>query len=323
MNSTYCDNDSIRHHDCVVLYGGESEEREVSLHSGENVAQALRKAGIETDLYDWNPAKMREFLALGYKKVFIALHGGTGENGMVQAMLEMAAIPFTGVRMRTAAICIDKLASKTIVSGLTNVNVPAGKSLAVSQLDDRWNMPENERWRDVEAIGYPLIVKPSRNGSSVGVTWVERYEEIDDAVRAAAIAPDEIILFEQCICGHELTVAMLNGKALGVCRIIPKTKFYDYEAKYNRDDTQYLTPSGLGADFDGDLCKKAEEVARALDCCDGAVRIDFLANDNLDPYFLEVNTVPGMTSHSLVPKIANQAGIEFHQLCKMIVDMAK
>ena len=131
MNSTYCDNDSIRHHDCVVLYGGESEEREVSLHSGENVAQALRKAGIETDLYDWNPAKMREFLALGYKKVFIALHGGTGENGMVQAMLEMAAIPFTGVRMRTAAICIDKLASKTIVSGLTNVNVPAGKSLAV------------------------------------------------------------------------------------------------------------------------------------------------------------------------------------------------
>ena len=116
---------------------------------------------------------------------------------------------------------------------------------------------------------------------------------------------------------------MLNGKALGVCRIIPKTKFYDYEAKYNRDDTQYLTPSGLGDDFDGDLCKKAEEVARALDCCDGVVRIDFLANDNLDPYFLEVNTVPGMTSHSLVPKIANQAGIEFHQLCKMIVDMAK
>lgn len=312
-----------RKSDIAVLCGGESEEREVSLNSGKNVVQALAQAGIDADLYDWHPAKMGDFLALGYKKVFIALHGGTGENGMVQAMLEMAGIPFTGARMRAAALCMDKLIAKTIISGLTDIKVPAGKAVAVSELAQRMNMPAEARWRDIEALGYPLIAKPARNGSSVGVTWVERYEEIDDAARAAALSPDEIILFEQCIRGHELTVAVLNGKALGVCRIIPKTKFYDYEAKYNRDDTQYLTPSGLGSDFDGELLKKAEAAARALDCLNGVARVDFLATERLEPYFLEVNTVPGMTSHSLVPKIAAQSGIDFPRLCKMIADMAR
>lgn len=323
MNSTTCGSRPLPQRDVAILYGGESEEREVSLYSGENVAQALRQVGIEADLYDWNPKKLRDFLALDYKKVFIALHGGTGENGMLQAALEMAAIPFTGVRMRAAALCMDKLASKTLVSKLTDVRVLEGVNLPVSKLDERWQISDDTRWRDIESIGYPLIVKPSRNGSSVGVSWVDDYSEIDDAVRDAALAPDETILFEPCVADHELTVAVLNGKALGVCRIIPKTKFYDYEAKYNRDDTEYLTPSGLGDAFDDDLCRKAEQIALALDCQCGVVRIDFLANRQLEPYFLEVNTVPGMTSHSLVPKIAKQAGIDFPSLCKMIVDMAK
>lgn len=312
-----------RQHDFVVLYGGESEEREVSLNSGKNIAAALKEAGIEVDLYDWNPLKMADFLTLGYKKVFIALHGGTGENGMVQAMLEMAGIPYTGVRMRAASICMDKCVSKTLVMGQSRVQCPKCVNIPVSRLPHYWEKSDSERWNDVEALGYPLIVKPARNGSSVGVTWVESREEIDEAVRRATLSDDEMILFEQCIQGHELTVAVLNGKALGVCRIIPKTKFYDYEAKYNRDDTEYLTPSQLGDEFDSKLCRLAEEVALVLNCCDGVVRIDFLADRQLNPYFLEANTVPGMTSHSLVPKIARQAGIPFPELCRMILDMAK
>lgn len=307
----------------VVLLGGESEEREISIQSGRNIAEALKLAGIEADVYDWDPSRMQDFLGKGYRKVFIALHGGSGENGTVQAMLDLAGVAYTGVRMRAASICMDKLLSKTIVSKRTDVPVPVCVTLGVREARERLSRSDHD-WREViEAVGVPMIVKPARNGSSVGVTLVERETEIDDAVRAACLSDDEIVMFEQYISGHELTVAMLNGKALGVCQIIPKSKFYDYDAKYNRDDTEYLTPSSLGEAFDRELCARAEKVAIALDCMSGVVRIDFLADRSLESYFLEVNTVPGMTSHSLVPKIARYAGYEFPELCRMILEMAR
>ena len=312
-----------RENDTVVLLGGESEEREISFQSGNNIAEALRGEGIAVDTYDWRPERMQEFLSLGYKRVFIALHGGSGENGTVQAMLTLAGIPFTGVRMLPAAICMDKTIAKTLVSQ-THVPVPGGCTLSVTEVKTvRQSGRAAEKWREIaEKIGLPLVVKPARNGSSVGVTIVDTVGEMDAAVSAASISDDEIVIFEQYIGGHELTVATLNGKALGVCQIIPKTRFYDYEAKYNRDDTEYLTPSALGADFDAKLCRYAEEVVRALDCTSGVVRVDFLADRNLNAYFLEVNTVPGMTAHSLVPKIAAKAGYDFGTLCKMILEMA-
>ena len=313
----------IKTHDTVVLLGGESEEREISFMSGNNIAEALRSVGIETDTFDWHPSKMQEFLALGYKRVFIALHGGSGENGTVQAMLTLAGIPFTGVRMLPAAICMDKTIAKTLVDK-AGVPVPGGTTLPVKTINEmRKNGTAAQEWRKIaETVGLPLVVKPARNGSSVGVTIVDTVEQMDDAIRAASLSDDEIVMFEQYISGHELTVATLNGKALGVCQIIPKTRFYDYEAKYNRDDTEYLTPSALGADFDRKLCNYAEQVVRALDCTSGVVRVDFLADRDLNGYFLEVNTVPGMTAHSLVPKIAAKAGYDFSTLCRMILDMA-
>lgn len=308
--------------DTVVLLGGESEEREISIQSGTNIAGALRSAGIEVDTYDWDPSKMLDFLSRGYRRAFIALHGGSGENGTVQAMLDLAGIAYTGVRMRAASICMDKLLSKTIVSKRSNVPVPGCVPMPVS--DARATLvQEGHDWQWlIDYVGLPMIVKPSRNGSSVGVTLVESAAEMDDAVRAACLSDDEIVMFEQYIRGHELTVAVLNGNALGVCEIIPKNKFYDYDAKYNRDDTEYLTPSSLGEVFDIELCERAEKVARALDCTTGVVRVDFLADLSLESYFLEVNTVPGMTAHSLVPKIAKYAGYEFPELCEMILDMA-
>ena len=309
--------------DTVVLLGGESEEREISIQSGNNIAQALRSVGIEVDVFDWHPNRMQEFLSLGYKRVFIALHGGSGENGTVQAMLSLAGIPFTGVRMLPAAICMDKTISKMLVSQ-TSVPVPGGCTLSVREIGELRKTGQSlEKWHEIsDKIGLPLVVKPARNGSSVGVTIVDTVDEMDDAVRAASLSDDEIVIFEQYIGGYELTVATLNGKALGVCQIIPKTRFYDYEAKYNRDDTEYLTPSALGSDFDAKLCSYAETVVRTLDCTSGVVRVDFLADRNLNAYFLEVNTVPGMTAHSLVPKIASKAGYDFGTLCKMILEMA-
>ena len=309
--------------DTVVLLGGESEEREVSIQSGNNIAEALHSVGIAVDTFDWHPDKMQRFLSLGYKRVFVALHGGSGENGTLQAMLTLAGIPFTGVRMLPAAICMDKTIAKTLVSQ-TNVPVPGGCNLSVKAIRDIQKAGKTrEKWQEIaKSLGLPLVVKPARNGSSVGVTIVDTVDEMDDAVHAACLSDDEIVIFEQYIGGHELTVATLNGKALGVCQIIPKTRFYDYEAKYNRDDTVYLTPSALGAEFDAKLCSYAETVVRALDCTSGVVRVDFLADHDLNAYFLEVNTVPGMTAHSLVPKIAAKAGYDFGTLCRMILDMA-
>lgn len=309
-------------HSTVVLLGGESEEREVSLASGENIVRALSSEGIEVDTWDWHPRTLSTFLSMGYERVFIALHGGSGEDGTVQGMLDLAGIPYTGVGMRTAAICMDKHLSKILVSAQTDILVPEFRKLSVQEAKHRLSQGDPERWSEMGALRYPMVVKPSRNGSSVGVSIVEAPEALDEAVRRACVQEDDDILFEQYIEGHELTVAVLNGKALGVCEICPKTKFYDYDAKYNRNDTEYLTPSSLGESFDALVCRQAEEAAQALDCRHGIVRIDFLADRALNPYFLEVNTVPGMTAHSLVPKIAAWRGIPFGALCRMILEMA-
>lgn len=307
----------------VVLMGGESSEREVSLQSGENILHALAEAGIEAEGYDWHPSKLNDFLSHDYERVFIALHGGSGENGAVQALLDMLGVPYTGVRMLPAALCMDKLLTKKIVGSQTDVLVPECRAIRVPEAQRLIALDAPDRWQEAEILSFPMVVKPARNGSSVGVSIVESCDELDDAVSAAALDERDYVLFEQYIEGHELTVAMLNGKALGVCKIVPKKKFYDYEAKYLRDDTEYLVPSGLGDAFDRMLMAQAEEVAEVLECQHGVVRIDFLADHALNPYFLEVNTVPGMTAHSLVPKIAAHAGIDFPSLCKVILEMAQ
>ncbi len=308
----------------VVLLGGESAEREISIQSGTGIANALREAGVDVDTYDWLPERMQDFLSKKYGRVYIALHGGSGENGTVQAMLELAGIPYTGVRPRPAANGMDKNLSKIIVKGSTDVPVPEVVIVPAPEAKAILAEKADGRWSDiVKKIGMPLIVKPARNGSSVGVTLVNSPDQLDEAVKNACTDDDELVMFEQYIKGYELTVAILNGRALGVCQIIPKNAFYDWDAKYNRNDTQYLTPSALGADFDAKLCRMAEKAAAALECTHGVVRADFLADQDLKAYFLEINTVPGMTSHSLVPKIAAYAGMSYGELCVQVLSQAK
>lgn len=303
----------------LVLYGGESEEREVSLRSGAACAKALAQAGIEVELFDWRPERLRELLALDIERVFIALHGGSGENGDLQACLKIAGIPYTGCHTRAMANAMDKRISKVIVRQLTELNVPEEHCIDVADAREILKNADPNRWNDVVAkLGLPMVVKPARNGSSVGVSIVKTVDAIGAAVDMACLNDAGLVMFEQYIKGYELTVAVLNGRALGVCQIIVSGEFYDYEAKYMRNDTQYLTPSSLGEDFDRELCLQAEIAAKALECSDGSVRVDFLVDKNLKPYFLEINTVPGMTEKSLVPKIAAKAGISFPQLCKRI-----
>jgi len=308
----------------VVLLGGESEEREVSLRSGKAIAKALRQLGHELDEFDWHPNRLMDFLSHGYEKVFIALHGGSGENGSVQSLLDLAGIPYTGCRMRPAAITMDKHLTKVIVRAKTCVPVPECRAIPVPKALERVSQNIGGRWNDIiDAIGLPLVAKPASNGSSIGVSLVFEEAALDEAVKKAAVCLEDHIMFEQYIGAYELTVALLDGKAMGVCQIIPHNAFYDYEAKYIRNDTQYLTPSSLGEDFDRKLCEMAETVAEALSCTDGIVRIDFLADADKKAYFLEVNTVPGMTEKSLVPMIARQAGFSFESLCAMILATAR
>ena len=308
----------------VVLLGGESAEREVSLNSGRCIAEALRGEGIEVETFDWLPERMETFLGCKYGRVYIALHGGSGEDGRVQSMLSLAGIPYTGVRPSAAANGMDKHLSKIIVRGMTDVPVPEAVIMPAREALQVVAEGAAGRWdKIVSKLGIPMIVKPARNGSSVGVTLVTEAGMLDKAVRDACVTADELVMFEQYVSGYELTVAVLNGRALGVCQIIPKNAFYDWDAKYNRDDTEYLTPSSLGEAFDRRLCEMAEKVAVALSCTHGVVRADFLADRSLNPYFLEINTVPGMTSHSLVPKIALQAGMTFGQLCVEVLKGAE
>lgn len=307
------------HGKCLVLYGGESGEREVSLRSGVACAKALLEAGIDVELFDWKPERVRELLALDIQRAFIALHGGSGEDGSLQACLKIAGISYTGCHTRAMANAMDKHISKVIIRQSTDLRVPEAFAFDVGTAREMLAKSSAGVWDEiVETLGLPFIVKPARSGSSLGVSIVKTVDAIDAAVHLACIDDADLVMFEAYIKGPELTVAVLNGKAIGVCQIVVTGEFYDYEAKYMRNDTQYLTPSRLGDDFDQALCIQAEAAAKALECVDGCVRVDFLVDRDLKAYFLEINTVPGMTEKSLVPKIAEKHGISFPQLCKRI-----
>ena len=293
----------------AVLMGGFSSEREVSLNSGAAIVAALQSRGIDAHPFDPKAQDIVQLKALGFQTAFNTLHGTYGEDGTVQGLLEALGVPYTGCGVMASAIGMDKYRTKLVWQGL-GLPVP---EFAV--LHDNSDFAAIER-----ELGLPLFVKPAVEGSSVGVVKVKEAGSLKAAYQSVTHLHGEI-LAERFIGGGEYTCAVLNGQALPSIHIIPATEFYDYEAKYNRDDTVYQCPSDL-SEADEALMRTLSVRAFAAIGGQGWGRVDFLKDTDGKLYLLEVNTLPGMTSHSLVPKAAAQSGLSFADLCVEILKTA-
>jgi len=293
----------------AVLFGGKSAEREVSLKSGAAVLAALQRSGV--DAYPFDPA-VQNLQALaddGFDRAFIALHGRYGEDGTVQGALELLGIPYTGSGVLASALGMDKWRSK-LVWQAAGVPIP-----------DYALLDEHSDWKAVaQKLGMPLFVKPANEGSSVGISKVKQESELRAAYQAAA-KYDKLVIAERFIGGGEYTAAILGEQALPIIKIEPANEFYDYEAKYIRNDTKYLCPSDLSAAQEEEMQQLAKQ-AYALIGGQGWGRVDFLKGMDGKLYVLEANTSPGMTDHSLVPMAARKAGINFEQFVLRVLESA-
>jgi D-alanine-D-alanine ligase len=292
----------------AVLLGGDSTEREVSLLSGNAVLAALKRRGVDAHAFDPLSRPIQALAADGFDRAWIALHGPGGEDGLMQGALEWLGVPYTGSGVLASALTMDKLKTKRVVVG-------AGYSAPeYAVLSSPADLPGA-----LEKIGLPLMVKPSSQGSSVGITKVKAAGEFA-AAYAEARAVDPIVFAERFITGDEFTVGVLQDRALPSIRIQPATEFYDYQAKYFRDDTQYHCPSGLTAEAESELQKAALAAFQVTDCF-GWGRVDFMRDRVSEKfYFIEINTTPGMTDHSLVPMAARKSGIDFEELVWRVLE---
>lgn len=291
----------------AVLLGGKSAEREVSLNSGNAVLAALKRSGADAHAFDTAHRPLHDLET--FDVAFIALHGRYGEDGTVQGALELMGIPYTGSGVLASSLGMDKWRTK-LVWQATGMATPA---FEIVKADSDFTAIESR-------LGFPLFVKPANEGSSVGISKVKRAGELK-AAYAEAVKYDALVIAEQFIGGGEYTVGILGDKALPIIRIVPATEFYDYQAKYLRDDTQYLCPCGLATEQEQLIQLEALKAFQVLDGR-GWGRVDFLMDENGRHYFLEVNTCPGMTDHSLVPMGARAAGITFDQLVLQILELA-
>ena len=290
----------------AVLLGGTSSERAVSLDSGRNVLEALRGQGVNAEPIDGIPALVAALDAGRFERVFNIMHGGDGENGVVQGLLDALGVPYTGSGVLGSALTLDKIRTKQVWLSL---GLPTPKYARVAKGEDVAAI--------ATGIGYPLIVKPSCEGSSVGVTRVFEAAGLGSAVELAARYPGELLM-EELVQGGEYTVGILGDVALPTIRIVPAGEYYDYHAKYVAEDTQYLCPGLQGADEDA-MRALALRAFRASGAS-GWGRVDVMRDGQGRNYLLEVNTTPGMTSHSLVPKAARAAGLEFPELVWRILE---
>ncbi len=291
----------------AVLMGGWSSEREVSLKSGQAVLEALTGQGVEAHGIDVQRHQvMKDLLAGDFDRAFIILHGPGGEDGVMQGALEVLGIPYTGSGVAASALAMDKLRSKQLFEG-AGIPTPAWQVL-----------DENPDAASVAAsLGLPVMVKPALEGSSIGMSKVEDSDSLLDAWRLAAGFEGEV-LAERWISGREYTVAILGQTALPVICLETPREFYDYAAKYQTGDTRYLCPCGLAAEEEQRLQRLALSAFRAIGAR-GWGRVDILCEDDGTPWVIELNTVPGMTDHSLVPMAARQAGLDFEQLVMQIL----
>ncbi len=297
----------------AVLLGGSSAEREVSLQSGSAVLAGLREAGVEAYAVDPRETPVTALKEEGYDKVFIALHGRGGEDGTMQAMLEYQGLPYTGSGVMASAITMDKMRTKLLWQG---AGLPVANSVALNSREGF----SAEAAIQIAALGMPVIVKPSREGSSVGMSKVDTEDKLAEALELAFKHDDEVLV-EKWMSGPEFTVAVLGDDILPSIRIQPAGVFYDYEAKYLSDDTQYFCPAGLSDEKEAALAALARKAWQVLGCS-GWGRVDVMQDSDGEFYLLEVNTAPGMTSHSLVPMAARQAGMSFSQLVVRILELA-
>jgi D-alanine-D-alanine ligase len=292
-----------------VIMGGPSSEREVSLNSGRGVLAALQQKGYDAVGIDWQGLD-EDLIAILRREqvevVWLALHGTWGEDGCVQGLLECCRIPYTGSSVLASSIAMDKMATRRIF--------------------DQESI-ESPKWRryhgasDVARIGLPLVVKPSAEGSSVGITIVKSEAQLQPAIELAQQYAG-VVLLEEYVKGREMTVGVLDDEALGDCEIKPATEFYDYEAKYLRNDTQYLVPAPISDDERHLLHNLAVRAHKALGCS-GASRVDLILAENSRAVCLEINTLPGMTDHSLLPKIAALRGMDYATLVERILNTAR
>ncbi|MEY2803036.1 MAG: hypothetical protein RL657_372 [Pseudomonadota bacterium] len=302
----------------AVLMGGTSSEREVSLMSGQGVLQALQSQGVDAHAFDPARQPLGELKSGGFHRVFIALHGRHGEDGTVQGALELLGIPYTGSGVLASALAMDKVMTKRIWDSV-GLTTPPSVSLTPEQQTP-------ERLAQVPAeVGLPLIVKPPHEGSSIGVTKVEQADQFEAAVKLA-VSLDPILLAEAFIEGDEVTCPVLghgaDAVALPVVRIAAPQGAYDYQNKYFTDAVQYHCPSGLPADLEAQIQRMVLASYRELGCR-GWGRADLMIRRrDQQPFLLEMNTSPGMTSHSLVPMSARAAGISYEALCLWLISAA-
>jgi len=289
----------------AVLLGGLSSERDVSLRTGQAVLKALQGLGYDAQAIDAGRNLAEQLRAAQAEVAFIALHGRYGEDGTVQGLLELLGIPYTGSGVMASSVAMDKLVTKQLLlhHGLVTPAFAAlrdGETLADADLP----------------APYPLVVKPAREGSTIGVTIAKDRTGLDAGV-AEAFKLDDLVLVEEYIAGDEVTVGVLEGEALPVIQVVPRSGFYDYASKYTAGQTEYLLPAPQSEAITRRLQAAAIEAYRALDCRGGA-RVDFIIRAG-ELYCLEVNTIPGMTETSLLPKAAGHAGISFDELTERIL----
>ncbi len=291
----------------ALLLGGTSSEREISLKSGNACLAALLKRGVDAHPFDPKDKPLAELVQRKFDRVFIALHGPGGEDGTLQGALEFLGLPYSGSGVMGSAIGMDKLRTKRLAQA---VGIPTTDYMVLRSPADLDNC--------LERLGLPLIVKPATQGSSVGMTKVEKAEQLLPAYQAAAMLEPDVFA-EPWITGAEYTVAVLQGRALPSIRIETPATFYDYQAKYFRSDTQYFCPSGLSPEAEKHLASLALGSFAAVGA-EGWGRADFMMDKAGKPYLLEINTIPGMTDHSLVPKAAAALGINFEQLVWQVLE---
>ncbi|XTZ37704.1 D-alanine--D-alanine ligase [Salmonella enterica] len=301
----------------AVLLGGTSAEREVSLNSGAAVLAGLRESGIDAHGIDPRDVDITRLKEMGFDKAFIALHGRGGEDGTLQGLLELIGVPYTGSGVMASAISMDKVRSKLLWQG---AGLPVAPWVAVTRAEFELGLKSDDI-RRIENLGLPVIVKPSREGSSVGMSKVTAKDDLHVALQLA-FQHDEEVLIEKWLSGPEFTVSILGNEILPSICIQPAGIFYDYEAKYLSDDTKYFCPSGLEEAREALLQSMVMKAWRILGCR-GWGRIDVMLDSDGQFYLLEANTSPGMTSHSLVPMAARQAGLSFSQLVVRILELAE
>jgi len=291
----------------AVLLGGQSSEREISLLSGRAVHAALQRRGVDAQAIDPRDVPLAELVAQNFDRVWIALHGPGGEDGTLQGALECLGLPYTGSGVLGSAICMDKVRTKRLAAAVGIATADFVVLRSAADFDAA-----------LEQLGLPLFVKPATQGSSVGMSKVEHAADLPAAFAAAA-ATDAVVLAEAFISGAEYTVAVLQGRALPSIRIATPKNFYDYEAKYFRDDTQYHCPSGLSPETERHLGALAIGAFAAAGA-EGWGRVDFMMDSTGRPLLLEINTVPGMTDHSLVPMAARAIDMDFDTLVWRVLE---